>query len=63
MGYLPSEGLIVRLPKVVGDPAFEVAPVPAAATLFPVFLAAKALWTWQQTERPPARRPGPRRVA
>jgi len=59
MGYQPSEGLIVRLPKTVGDPAFEVQPVPAMADLFKVFLAAKAIWQWQQT---PARK-GPRRVA
>jgi hypothetical protein len=63
MGYLATDGLIVRLPKVVGDPEFEVKPVPPAAELFPVFLAAKALWSWQQTNDKPARRPGPRRVA
>jgi hypothetical protein len=48
MGYLaPVQAVIVRLPKVEGDPAFEVQVVPPVAELFPVFLAAKALWTWQ----------------
>jgi hypothetical protein len=46
MGYAPAAGLIVRLPKLESDPAFEVAPVPAAADLFPVFLAVKELWRW-----------------
>jgi hypothetical protein len=40
------QAVIVRLPKVEGDPAFEVQVVPPVADLFPVFLAAKALWTW-----------------
>jgi len=49
MGYLtPAAAVIVRLPKVEGDPAFEVQVVPPVADLFPVFLAAKALWTWTQ---------------
>lgn len=47
MGYAPRNGaLIVRLPKVDTDPAFEVVAVPPAEELFPVFLAVKALWTW-----------------
>jgi hypothetical protein len=47
MGYVePSNALIVRLPKVETDPAFEVATVPPAADLLPVFLAVKALWQW-----------------
>jgi len=48
MGYLPPAGgsLIVRLPKVDTDPAFEVKAAPPAAELLPVFLAAKQLWTW-----------------
>jgi len=54
MGYLPPAGggLIVRLPKVESDPAFEVVAVPEAATLLPVFLAMKAVWAWmyQQDE-------------
>lgn len=47
MGYVqPAAGLIVRLPKVVTDPDFEVQPVPPVADLFPVFLAVKELWKW-----------------
>ena len=43
---LPSvQGLIVRLPKVVGDPAFEVQWVPETVTLDD-FLAAFRLWRW-----------------
>jgi len=48
MGYAePLQSLIVRLPKVATDPGFEVVPVTPRAEAFPVFLAAKALWTWQ----------------
>jgi hypothetical protein len=47
MGYLlPASALILRLPKVDTDPAFEVVTVPPAKDLFPVFLATKALWAW-----------------
>lgn len=47
MGYvLPSAALIVRLPKVETDPAFEVVSVPPAADLLPTFLAVKELWKW-----------------
>jgi hypothetical protein len=47
MGYAaPTAALIVRLPKVESDPAFEVVACPPAATLLPVFLAVKTLWTW-----------------
>jgi hypothetical protein len=61
MGYLaPAAAVIVRLPKVDGDPAFEVQVVPPVADLFPVFLAAKALWTWTQGNEAAYRR---RRVA
>jgi hypothetical protein len=43
---LPSvQGLIVRLPKVVDDPAFEVQWVPETVTLDD-FLAALRLWRW-----------------
>jgi hypothetical protein len=62
MGYAAVDALIVRIPKTVGDPAFEVRAVPEVETLFPVFLAAKAVWTWQQAQQAPARK-GPRRVA
>jgi hypothetical protein len=45
---LPSvQGLIVRLPKHLDDPAWEVMPVPAALTLED-FLAALRLWRWQR---------------
>jgi hypothetical protein len=45
---LPSaQGLIVRLPKILGDPAWEVMPVPATLTLED-FLAALRLWRWQR---------------
>ena len=47
MGYLaPAAALIVRVPKVTTDPAFEVQAVPPVAELLPVFLAVKALWAW-----------------
>lgn len=47
MGYVtPTAGLIVRLPKVDSDPAFETQDVQPVAELMPVFLAVKALWRW-----------------
>ncbi len=49
MGYAePVQALILRVPKSELDPQFQVVPVPPVAELFPVFLAAKQLWTWQQ---------------
>jgi hypothetical protein len=63
MGYVPAAAMIVRLPKQVGDPAFEVQPVEAPEALVPTFLAAKAIWDWQQTPARRPARPGPRRVA
>jgi hypothetical protein len=48
MGYLePTQSLIVRLPKVAGDPGFDVVPVEGRAELLPVFLATRVLWAWQ----------------
>jgi len=45
---IPSaQGLIVRLPKLLDDPAWEVVTVPAALTLAD-FLAALRLWRWQR---------------
>src|SRR5215471_16416139 len=45
---LPSEqGLIVRLPKLIEDPAWEVMTVPETVTLAD-FLAAGNLWRWQR---------------
>ena len=46
-GLLSAQGLIVRLPKLLDDPAWEVMPVPAALTLDD-FLAALRLWRWQR---------------
>lgn len=47
MGHGPiAGGLIVRLPKVTTDPAFEVALVPPRQTLLPTFLAVRAAWDW-----------------
>jgi len=47
-GGLPSaQGLIVRLPKQLDDPAWEVMPVPATLPL-DEFLAALHLWRWQR---------------
>lgn len=48
----PVYGLIVRFPKVETDPEFEtrlITPAEQDAS-FPVFLAVKALWDWQQAE-------------
>jgi PD-(D/E)XK nuclease superfamily len=48
MGYRePAQSLIVRLPKVAGDPPVEVVPVADPAALLPVFLATRQLWAWQ----------------
>src|SRR6266446_2825149 len=45
---LPSaQGLIVRLPKQVDDPAWEVMTIPATLTL-ENFLTALRLWRWQR---------------
>jgi hypothetical protein len=46
-GLRSAQGLIVRLPKHLDDPAWEVMPVPAALTLED-FLAALRLWRWQR---------------
>ena len=47
MGYVrPVGGLIVRLPKVETDPAFETQLVPPIETLMPVFHAVQTLWAW-----------------
>jgi PD-(D/E)XK nuclease superfamily len=46
---LPSaQGLIVRLPKLLSDPAWEAMTVPDTLTLHD-FLAALRLWRWQRT--------------
>lgn len=52
MGYLEPAGgsLIVRLPKIESDPAFQVVPVAPAAELLPVFLAVKQVWAFQYAQ-------------
>jgi hypothetical protein len=45
MGMPSAQGLIVRVPKVVTDPAWEVMTVPDTLTLED-FLAAVRLWRW-----------------
>jgi hypothetical protein len=47
LGMPSVQGLIVRLPKLVDDPAWEVMPVPATLTLED-FRAALRLWRWQR---------------
>lgn len=49
-------GLIVRLPKVMTDPAFEVVVVPPARELFPTFLACRQLWAWADAQEQARRR-------
>lgn len=47
MGHGPiAGGLVVRLPKVESDPAFEVKLVEPRATLLPTFLALRTAWDW-----------------
>ena len=45
-GIVTEAGLIVRLPKVESDPAFEAVPVPTMP--FGYFISAIRLWTWQR---------------
>ena len=42
----PRAGLIVRLPKLETDPAFETRPVPPTAELFHVFISVLQVWRW-----------------
>ena len=45
----PEKGIILRLPKVVGEPGFEAVEVPSTQEkLFETFLNVKALWDWMQ---------------
>lgn len=47
MGHeVVHDGLIVRLPKLETDPAFEAVEVPPREDLFPVFLSCVHLWQW-----------------
>lgn len=51
MGHGTVEGgLILRLPKVETDPAFEVGEVPPRDELFSTFLAVLEVWKWWYTE-------------
>ncbi len=47
LGMFAEQGLIVRLPKRLEDPAWEAMPVPETVTLED-FLAALRLWRWQR---------------
>jgi hypothetical protein len=45
----PTQGIIVRLPKVETDPEFEAVVVPGDEDyLFGQFLRAMGLWEWQR---------------
>lgn len=51
MGHpIPAQAMILRLPKIETDPAFEAAIVPSRDELFPVFLATKRLWEWSYAQ-------------
>lgn len=47
LGMPSDQGLIVRLPKILEDPAWEVMVVPETLTLDD-FLAALRLWRWRR---------------
>src|SRR5262249_57459437 len=47
LGLPAEQGLIVRLPKLLDDPAWEVMPVPEELQIED-FQAALALWRWQR---------------
>lgn len=48
MGHAnPVQGMVVRLPKLEGDPDFEVADAGNEITNLCTFMAAKELWAWQ----------------
>jgi hypothetical protein len=47
LGMPSSQGLIVRLPKLLDDPAWEAMPVPDTIPVTD-FLAALRLWRWQR---------------
>lgn len=52
MGNEPVEGgVIVRLPKNIGDPAFEAKDVPEREGLLRTFDGARALWEWWDAEQ------------
>jgi hypothetical protein len=60
LGMVSNQGLIVRLPKLLDDPAWEVMAVPATLRQAD-FLAALQLWRWQRhmAGRSTGDRPGP----
>ena len=47
LGMPADQGLIVRLPKLLDDPAWEAMPVPEELRIDD-FRAALALWRWQR---------------
>ena len=58
-GLPATQGLIVRLPKLIDDPAWEVMAVPETLGVED-FLAAVRLWRWQRRmEGKPAGTEGP----
>jgi hypothetical protein len=44
----PQQGLIVRLPKVEGDPDPEIVVAKDEHACMDTFLAAKKVWEWSQ---------------
>jgi hypothetical protein len=63
-GLPTAAGLILRLPKLLADPAFEAMPVPADTSMDAV-LAAFHLWRWQRAVqgKPVGTRAAPRPCA
>lgn len=52
MGHGPvKQGRIVRLPKVIGDPGFEVTEVPHYEPYWKLCLAVKTVWEWWHEEQ------------
>lgn len=50
-GWMARQGMILRLPKKIGDPEFEFKVVPDEPSMednFERFLAAKKLWVWKR---------------
>lgn len=50
-----GEALIVRLPKLQTDPAFEVVASGSVGELLPTFLAARQVWSWWYAEEQASR--------
>ena len=52
MGFGPArKGLILRLPKLVSDPAFEAVEVPPFQQYWKLCLAVKTVWEWWHEEQ------------